>query len=297
MTLHVILGSGAMPTKEVNATLTNLWTTDTKAKTQHWYLIQGKAEPTETDQAIMAWMHKNEIWYDLITDGDYDTKLYTEAQTVHKVKRLTPKVVSIMNAAKEGSEEEAPEDADMLAIFTDLENFAAEEDRWLNDVGAAVQEAGFIVFALNDGMIEVDMSDVEEEEEEEEQEEEGDEEAELATPAKYTNEELLDMDRADILRIAGEMGIELPPKTRIATYIKAIIEAGEREVEVAPVVEPPDEEIEETDTAAIVASVEAAEEEVDASLPSLIVVIHDGVVMSRAVTGAQALAMLEAVLA
>jgi hypothetical protein len=175
MTLHVILGSGAMPVKEVNATLTDLWTRDTKAKQQHWYLLQGKAEPTETDQAIMAWMHKNEIWYDLITDGDYDTKLYAEAQTVHKVKRLTPKVVSVMNSAKEGTEEteedEAvpPEDADLLALFTDLENFSAEEDRWLNDVGNAVQDAGFIVFALNDGLTEIDMSDAEEEGEDEDE--------------------------------------------------------------------------------------------------------------------------------
>ena len=197
MTMHVILGSGEMPTKEVNATLTDLWTKDTKAGQQHWYLIQGKAEPTETDQAIMAWMHKNEIWYDVVTDGEYDKSLYTEAQTVHTAKRLTPKVVGLMNTAKEGTEEEEAEEAEMLALFTDLENFAAEEDRWLNDVGRVVQEAGFIVYALNDGMVEVDMSDAEETEPEPEEPAEA-----PATKSKgkaaaiqYSNDQLLDMDR------------------------------------------------------------------------------------------------------
>ena len=149
---HVVLGAGEMPSRELAASLQDLWNRCLKADEDFWFLIQGKSEPTPTDRAMLTWMHKNEIWYSIVTDGTEVDPLYTsEAQSTFKAKRLAPKIVELMK-----SEPVEGETTKLFGLFVS-DDLKAEEDRWLCDIGAAVQEAGFEVVALNDGLVPIDM--------------------------------------------------------------------------------------------------------------------------------------------
>lgn len=238
MTLHVILGDGEMPPKELRETLADVKKQDYDAERPCWFLVQAKDEPTDTDKAIAKWLVDQDLWYEVITDGDYDKKMYPEPQQIHKATRLAPKIVDIMkNGVEEG------EDAQLLALWVS-DNYDDEKDRWLNDVGRAVQEAGNKVLALADGLIEVDMLDDEPEEQEEEEEEETPPAATIksrpSSSAKVPSRiELEDMDLAGLKAVAANLGLSLPPRTRMGTYIDTILgEGGPGEVEIeAPIIE------------------------------------------------------------
>ena len=151
--MHVVLGDGVMPTKELHAHLQDLWDKDEENKQNFWFLIQTKAEPSSTDTAIQKWMHDNQIWYEVIGDGSEVADIYDQAQESYKVKRLAPKVVSLMQTRPDEGET-----AHILALFAS-DDPDAQQDRWLNDVISEAADAGFKTFALNDGMVEIDLED------------------------------------------------------------------------------------------------------------------------------------------
>src|SRR5215510_10487650 len=163
MTMHVVLGDGEMPVKELAQHLQNLKDADVEIDQPFWFLVQAKAEPTTTDRALMKWLNDNDIYYQTVSDGSEVDKIYANTQESYKVQRLTPKIVNLMKSLPEDGEH----DPHVLALFVSDDPDAAE-DRWLNDTIQAVSEAGFKVLALNDGMVEIDLEDVEGEEMEEE---------------------------------------------------------------------------------------------------------------------------------
>ena len=300
MTLHVILGAGEMPARELTATLDDLWKKDLEKDAPHWYLIQAKAEPNATDKAMMTWMHKNDIWYEVISDGDDVDKLYTESQKTHKSKRLAPTVVKLMNDLPEGEE-----GTQLLALFAS-EDFSAEDDRWLNDVGSAVQEAGFKVLALNDGLVEIDMLD-----------EDGAAAVAEAAPAKsktksktaeaatealeqYTRDQLGEMDLSMLKGVAAQRNISLPPRTRRETYIDHILgDVGpeveiETEGEVEGVEEPEEtpvtKQYAEAQTGTMTGNVTLSA--VQLSAPAMLIVIANGTVVSRVITTEEAQSLI-----
>lgn len=293
MTLHMLLGDGEMPPKELRATLEDLRKRCQADNQDFWFVVQGKAEPTATDKTLMAWMDKEDVWYDVLSDGTFDTKVYTDPQTQHTAKRIAPKVVELMQTiTAEG------EDAVLLAMWSD-DTFENEADRWLNDVGKAVQTAGFKVLALNDGLVEIDMLD-EVPEPEVEAEAEGEPEAApskskaskkaaAASPTKeedtaaptgeHTRESLGELDLPALKAIAANLGISLPPRTRMSTYIDAILGEGgpgEAEVEDAP---PPS--IEAMTEAIIERSLEADDGPPDMAI--VVAVFSDGTVVTKPV--------------
>ena len=62
-----------------------------------WFMVQAKAEPTDTDQALVKWLtaEDNDIYFDAIGDKDAADKIYGDAQTFHKATRLAPKIVHV----------------------------------------------------------------------------------------------------------------------------------------------------------------------------------------------------------
>lgn len=256
--LHVVLGSGEMPTLELNATLADLKTRAEADDESFWFLLQAVPEPTSTDRQLVGWLDKNDVWFEVITDGGTPDKLYASAQQQHVAKRLAPKVVELMESLPEQGE-----NAKLYALFVDSETFDNEADKWLNDVGAAINKAGFKAEILNDGLTEVDFLDGAEEAEPEaaaepEPEPEqpptrtkskrpGADAADEAAPAAaadngYDRDTLEQLDRDAILDIAGKLGIEMPPRTRSSTYISAILgEGGTPTVEVEAVEPEPEQ--------------------------------------------------------
>ena len=126
----------------------------------------------------------------------------------------------------------------MLGLFVS-DDPAAEEDRWLNNIIEAAMKEGFKAYGLNDGLIEIDLGGgaaAETQQEEEEEEEVPPTPTKRAskkaaaspngakpTSTTYTRDDLEDMELDQLKEIAASKGIELPPRTRMATYINEIL--------------------------------------------------------------------------
>ena len=242
MTMHVVLGDGEMTKTELNKTLQDLW--EQAGDDSFWFVIQGKSAPTETDTNFVNWLMKNELYFEVITDdADAMDEVYAEAQETHVVKRLGQKVVNLLNTKPEENE-----DADVLALFVS-DDPAAEEDRWLNNVLEAAAKEGFKIKAFNDGLTELDLDAADDDAEPEPEEEEevptkptkrAAKKAPAAAPAKaktYTRDELEEMELDQLKVIAAEKGIELPLRTRHATYINEIL--GDKDAPAVEISTPP----------------------------------------------------------
>ena len=160
--MHVVLGDGEMTSKELRETLKDLW--DRAGDEPFWFLLLGKSEPTATDQTLVTWLHKNEIYYEVVTDdADTMSDIYSGSQQTHVAKRLSQKITNLLNGVPEedGS-------VDVLALFTSDEP-DAEGDRWLITALQATMAAGYEALGLNDGLVPIDMTGGEPESEEEEE--------------------------------------------------------------------------------------------------------------------------------
>ena len=253
MTMHAVLGDGEMTRRELTETLADLWKADEENQQSFWFLLQGKSEPTDTDKAMVTWMEKNDIYYELVTDdADAISEIYTQPQETHIAKKLAQKVVSLLQ-----SKPEEGEPAEVLALFFDVNEATAPEDRWLNSVITSASDAGYPTRALNDGLVDVDLSEsaaaAEEEPEEAapvkkatakkvaaprpaadipiSAEDDSETPPALETPSRA---ELENMEPAQVKALAAEMGIVLAPRTRATTYIDHIL--GENRVAAPTVV-------------------------------------------------------------
>jgi hypothetical protein len=281
MTLNVVLGDGEMPTKELIASLEDLRNRAKKDNTDYWFLIQAKAEPTATDRAFVSWLLKEDIWFNIVYDGsDVDPMYLGEAQEKTVTKRMAPTIIKQMKELpSEG------EDAQLLGLFVS-DDFTDPKDRWLNDVGAAVQEAGFKVRALNDGLVEVDMLDGgdEPEDEDEEDEEEEVEEAEVAEGPESLEGLLDEMTREQLISHAAVLGITFPPRTRMNTMVSAIL--NHKVASPAEELDPEPEYAALTvvdNTTPITYTVDMS----TVSAPAMMIIVSNGTVTSKVVTAEQ----------
>ena len=90
------------------------------------------------------------MWFAVITDDKKGmADIYEGAQETHEVKRLAPKVLSLMQERPtEG------EDAALYGLFVNNDS-DVPEDTWLNDVMTSIVDGGYKVFAMNDGLVEL----------------------------------------------------------------------------------------------------------------------------------------------
>ena len=286
--LHVILGDGALGTRELTKTLEGLW--EKEGEGSFWFIIQAKDDPTETDLAIVKWLGDNDLYFDVIADGTTLSTTYAGAQNKHIAKSLAPKVLELMQNMPEENEE-----ADILALFSDLGDVEADEDAWLNEAIEVCSAEGFKAYALNDGMLEIEFSD-----------DEAEEEPEVPAPTKpaakkatakpvsavdegqplpgmdeYTRESLSEMTLDQVKVIAEARGISYPPRTRITTYINALLGEGEPT--------PPTAEVEAPEVAP-----EEPEEAlpVNGAVPAMLIVIVNGNVFSKALSNDEAMEVI-----
>jgi len=255
--LHVVLGDGEMSRRELSKTLEDLL--EKADGVDFWFIVQGKDEPTATDQALMSWVNEREIYFQVITaDKKAMDGIYANAAETHEVKRLAPKVLALMQ------EYGAEEDAAMYGLFVNNDE-EVEEDRWLNDVMSSVVDE-FKVFAMNDGLVELGVEEGDEPEEaepeeekappakpvkaaakkaaakpaakDEDEEEDEPEEEDQDEPEAYTRESLSDLNIEELKAIAKKLGLTVAPRSRIPTYINAILgEDGTPEAEVEEISE------------------------------------------------------------
>lgn len=293
--MHVVLGDGEMTRRELSKTLEDLLeqAREIPDDDEFWFLLQGKAEPTATDKAMMDWITEKDLWYAVITDDKKGmAPIYKEAQETYEVKRLAPKVLSLM--------QEKPQEGEGAALFGLFVNNDSDvpEDTWLNDVMASVVAGGFKIFSMNDGLVELGLPDRKGEDEDEEAEEpsnvvemtpkskvpqpQPDEEDEPSTgmPDTYTRDDLEDLNSEQLRAIGLSLGLpEFPPRTRMTTMIKEILGEGTEEAEVEEVVVP-----DENDDVMFVPEEGAGDSDVAVSSGALLVVIFNGTIVSRTIT-------------
>lgn len=287
--MHVVLGDGEMTRRELSSTLEDLM--DKAGDEDFWFLVQSKAEPTATDKALMEWIAEKGVYFESIGDDPKSADpIYKDAQEKHTVKRLAPKVVSLM--------QEKPGEGENAALYALFINNDEEvpEDSWLMDVATAVAgtEEQFQVFAMNDGLAELGFESGGEEAEGEAVPEP---EPEPAPPAKkaaakkaaakprpaatdddaepepegdveLTREALEEMTLPQLKEFAAKRGVELPSRTRAQTYIATLL--GENEEE------PPVAEVEPAGVAN-----DDGDEEMVIEAEAMVLVIYNGTVVTR----------------
>jgi hypothetical protein len=297
--MHVVLGDGEMTRRELSKTLEDLveQAREIPNDDEFWFLIQGKAEPTATDKAMLEWFTAQDTWYAVITDDKKGmSPIYKGAQEVYEVKRLAPKVVSLM--------EEKPAMNEEAALFGLFVNNDADvpEDTWLNDVMASVVAAGFKIFSMNDGLVELGLPGGGDEEGEDEDEPDNvvemtpksktlpqrqpDQEDEPEPSGTPTREDLENMNSEQLRALGATMGLEFPPRTRMTTMIKEILGEGGTEAEVEAVEVP---EVDENDDVMFVPEETVSDLELNA--PAMLIVVMNGNVLSRAITTEEAMAL------
>ena len=152
MTLHAVIGEGSLPKKELTATLLDLLEKSTEEDADFWFLLQGKAEPTDTDKAVVEWLEANQIYYEVFTDdGDSLDAIYESSQNIHVGKRLVQKVTNILKGAED-------QQVDLLALFVNTQEDDVA-DQFLLDMLQSAIDAEIPCFGLNDSMTQIDLSD------------------------------------------------------------------------------------------------------------------------------------------
>lgn len=244
MTMHLVLGEGEMPKKELTATLNDL---REKAQggaeeAEFWLIVQGKDEPTATDKALMTWIKNNEVYFEVLStipEADVDG-IYEGHQAFHKGAKLPLKAVNLLKA---NSEENG--DVSVLALAVSVEE-EVDEDTPLLDVIQAVIDAGFDAYGLNDSMTKLDLSGDDGDEEADDGEEEAAPArakkgvASKAAPKKaaaktksgpraYTEEELEELTDAEVRAIGQSMGITARGKSSWISKILKEQGSGEEE--------------------------------------------------------------------
>lgn len=229
MTMYVVFGDGEMAAADLKATLDDLENQAVQESATFWMLVRATSEPTATDRALMAWLTSHECYFETIgPEANSAHEIYKGTQEKHPVKGVASKIVSLMREKPEDGET-----AHLLALYASDDPEAAE-DAELNAVVEAVLSAGFEVLAFNDGLAQISLVEGEGAEEAEEeavqQQLPGLEDDDPSLDdAWVTRENLEGLTPDEVKVIAARFGITLPPRTRVATYINAILERDKGE--------------------------------------------------------------------
>ena len=235
--LYVVAGNGTGPAKEITAALKDLKDKAYKDDAEFWVLVEGKDEPTSTDQTILKWMAANEVWFEV----------YTTTGTTYDGAQDTISVEDVFNGYAERLQERRDDNEDVAVLILPVnpDGDAPEDEELMAFVEACV-DAEVDVFALNGEMAKITLGDGTEEAEAEAEEpepapvksatkkaaapakkaakraapakavakratpveEEPEDEVAAAEPVVYTSDELAKMTVAELGAVARSQGID-----------------------------------------------------------------------------------------
>jgi outer membrane biosynthesis protein TonB len=164
--LHVVLGDGSINKRELAHQLDDLWSKAEADGENFWFILEGKANPTEADRDLVAWLDTNGIYYEVfVTDSSVSmASLYTDpefaleeqdisySEAVCKVLRTKPELLE----DEDGNETATLESADILALWVNPDD-DAKEDALLIEAASDAMSLGYRVFSLNGSMVEVEL--------------------------------------------------------------------------------------------------------------------------------------------
>lgn len=158
--LYVIAGNGTGTATEITAALKDLRDAATKADMEFWFLVEGKEEPTKTDEAIYKWLRTNEVWFEVLTSTGIVVDGAQESVGTDDV------YGSMLERIHERAEENEP--AALLILPIDPDGGTTDDDETLMDLVERCVDADVEVFQLNGRMIKITMAEEDETEEAEE---------------------------------------------------------------------------------------------------------------------------------
>lgn len=152
--LYVVAGNGTGPVKEITAALKDKRDAATKAKPpmDFWIILEGKDEPTATDEAIYKWLRANEVWFEVYTSTG---TTIDGAQETHATEDVNASFLERIQERQADSE-----DAAVLILQVDPEG-ETDADEVLMGFVETVIDADVEVFALNGEMAKILLSEEE----------------------------------------------------------------------------------------------------------------------------------------
>jgi hypothetical protein len=148
--LYVVAGNGTGPTKEITAALKDLKDKATKDDVEFWVILEGKDDPTTTDNAIVNWLVKNETWFEIYSPTG---TTYEGAQETHATEDV---FASFLERIQERAEES--EDAVVLILPADESGESDEDEALMVFVEQAI-DADVPVHALNGEMAPITLGE------------------------------------------------------------------------------------------------------------------------------------------
>src|SRR6516165_10461058 len=159
--LYVVAGNGTGPAKEITAALKDLKDKAYKDDAEFWVLVEGKDEPTSTDQTILKWMAANEVWFEV----------YTTTGTTYDGAQDTISVEDVFNGYAERLQERRDDNEDVAVLILPVNPDGDDpQDEELMAFVEACVDAEVDVFALNGEMAKITLGDGTEEAEAEAEE-------------------------------------------------------------------------------------------------------------------------------
>lgn len=209
MTLHAVIGEGSINTRELNHQLDDLMQ---NADNNFWFIVQGKAEPTQADQDLVVYFTEHEIYFVTLTDENVEMATLYEGRADEHVYdgEFGPALVEALESLREPLEDtDEMESVDVLAL---LVNPKEEDplDTPAIDAIMAVINAGHQVYGLNDSMEEITLEEevIEPTDSTPQGDVAGDQSPSNVTPlSRYTEEELSAMPAPEVKALAQGMGI------------------------------------------------------------------------------------------
>lgn len=146
--LYVIAGNGTGNATEIQASLKDIRDAAAKADQEFWVLLEGKEEPTKTDEVIYKWLRTNEVWFEAVTSTGI---VVDGAQESIGVDDVYAAMMERINERAQESEEGA-----VLILPVDPEG-GTDEDEGLMVFVEAVIDGDVPVFQLNGEMARITL--------------------------------------------------------------------------------------------------------------------------------------------
>jgi hypothetical protein len=153
--LYVIAGNGTGNTTEITKALSDLRDKAAKDQEDFWFLIEGKDSPTKTDDAILAWATKNDVWFEVVSSTG---TTYDNAQDTTQADDVFEGFMTRISQRAEDNEGSA-----ILALPV-TEEGDTDDDELLMAFIETADGIGVETFLLNHEMIKIELSEEEVEE-------------------------------------------------------------------------------------------------------------------------------------
>lgn len=150
--LYVIAGNGIGNATEISAALKDLREAANQRDEEFWVLLEGKEDPTKTDEAIYKWLRANEVWFEVVTSTGIVVDGAQESVGTDEV------YSAMLERINERAEENEP--SALLVLPVDAEGSEDEDEPLMELIEQAI-DADISVFQLNSEMARLTMDDAE----------------------------------------------------------------------------------------------------------------------------------------